>query len=216
VKAEDDTRDRLLQAGVRLFGEHGFRKVTVRQICTAAKANVAAVNYHFGDKLGLYREVLQTAIDAMRATSDAAREAGRGQPPETQLRRFVEVFLQRILGSGSDAVHQLIVREMNDPTAALDDIVEQGVRPRIEYLSGVVARILDCKPDDRRVIRCVASIQSQALAYRPNPIAARLGYVFKPTPAAIAEAADHIATFSIGGVRAVRHARPGTRRSGRS
>ena len=50
------TRARLLKAAEQLFAERGFRKVTVREICHAAKANVAAVNYHFGDKLGLYRE----------------------------------------------------------------------------------------------------------------------------------------------------------------
>ena len=61
---------------------------------------MAAVNYHFGDKLGLYREVLQGAIDAMRETNDAAREAGTGQPPEEQLRRYIGVFLHRVLRPG--------------------------------------------------------------------------------------------------------------------
>jgi AcrR family transcriptional regulator len=210
VKAADETRERVLKAAERLFAAHGFQKVTVRDICQAAGANVAAVNYHFGDKLGLYRVVLQSAIDAMRETSQAAREAGVGQPPEKQLRRFVEVFLHRILTPGNESVHQLITREMNDPTPALDTLVEQGVRPRLEYLSGVIAQIIGCEVRDPRVMRCVASVQSQALAYRPNPIAARLGFVFKPTPAAIAEVADHIATFSIGGVRAV--GRPSSRR----
>jgi hypothetical protein len=106
-------------------------------------------------------------------------------------------------GLGSGAIHQLITREMNDPTPALDDLVEQGVRPRVEYLSGVIARMIGCDPKDERVLRCVASVQAQAVSYFPNPIAKRLGFVLEPTPAQIGKAAEHIAAFSIAGVRAV-------------
>jgi TetR/AcrR family transcriptional regulator, regulator of cefoperazone and chloramphenicol sensitivity len=203
VKPDAETRARLLDSAKRLFGERGFKRVTVRDICLAAKANVAAVNYHFGDKLGLYREVLQSAAEAMRETNDAAREAGKGQPPDEEMRRYIGVFLHRVLAPGSEAVHRLITREMNDPTPALDIIVEQGVRPRVEYLSGVIARMIGCDLKDPRVLRCVASIQAQAVAYFPNPVAARLGFPFKPTPAEIDKAAHHIATFSIAGVGAV-------------
>jgi TetR/AcrR family transcriptional regulator, regulator of cefoperazone and chloramphenicol sensitivity len=203
MNRDRETRARLLKAAERLFAERGFRRVTVREICRAARANVAAVNYHFGDKLGLYREVLQVAIDAMREATEAARRAGEGQPPEEQLRRYIVLFLRRLLSPDAEHVHRLISREMNDPTRALDDIVEQGVRPRIEYLSGVVAEMTGCAPSDECVLRSVASIQSQSIVYARNPIAARLGLIFEPTPAHIDEAARHIAEFSIGGVRAV-------------
>jgi AcrR family transcriptional regulator len=200
---DTETRDRLLKAAERLFADRGFKKVTVRDICRVARANVAAVNYHFGDKLGLYREVLQSAIDAMRATNDAAREAGAGQPPEEQLRRYIAVFVHRVLRPGTDTVHKLINREMNDPTPALDALVEQGVRPRIEYLSSVIAGIIGCAPTDQRVLRCIASVQVQSIAYLPNPIATRLGLVIQPTAANLNEIAEHIAEFSLAGVHAV-------------
>ena len=200
---DTETRDRLLKAAERLFADRGFKKVTVRDICRAARANVAAVNYHFGDKLGLYREVMQSAIDAMRGTNDAARQAGEGQPPDEQLRRYIAIFVHRLLTPGNDTVHKLIQREMNDPTPALDTLVEQGVRPRVEYLSGLIAAIIGGNPGDQRVLRCVASVQSQTLAYMPNPIAARLGLANKPTPANLDEIADHIAEFSLAGVHAV-------------
>jgi AcrR family transcriptional regulator len=200
---DHETRERLLAAAETLFADRGFKNVTVREICLAARANVAAVNYHFGDKLGLYREVLQSAIDAMRATNDAARQAGEGHVPVEQLRRYICIFLHRLVGSGDDTVHRLVTREMHDPTPALDALVEQGVRPRIAYLSGLVARIIGCPAEDRRVVRAVASIQAQTIAYLPNPIAARLGLAFKPTKANLDEVADHIATFSIAGVRAI-------------
>ena len=87
-----ETRDRLLQASEQLFAARGFRDVTVRDICRAARANVAAVNYHFGDKLGLYREVLQVAIDAMRETNEAGQRAAEGQPAAEKLRRYIAIF----------------------------------------------------------------------------------------------------------------------------
>jgi len=119
TKTDQETRERLLAAAERLFADRGFKRVTVREICRVAKANVAAVNYHFGDKLGLYRKVLQSAINRMRATNDAAREAGRGQSAEEQLRRYIVIFVHRFLATGNDAVHRIITREMHDPTRDL-------------------------------------------------------------------------------------------------
>jgi AcrR family transcriptional regulator len=217
-RTDRETRDRLLAAAERLFADRGFKKVTVREICRVARANVAAVNYHFGDKLGLYREVLQSAIDRMRATNEAARQAGEGQTAEEQLRRYIVIFVHRFLAAGNDAVHRLVTREMHDPTPALDALVEQGVRPRIEYLSGVLADILGCPPSDTRVLRCLASVQAQSIAYIHNPIAARLGFTLEPrTPGQIDEIARHIAEFSLAGVRAIARAAdpPASTRSSR-
>jgi len=201
VNRDLETRDRLLKAAARLFAERGFKDVTVRAICTAAKANVAAVNYHFGDKVGLYREVLQVAIDALRETNDAARAAGAGQPPEQQLRRYLVVFLQHVLSPQYDTVHRLIQREIDHPTPAMDALVEQAARPRLEYLAGVVAAMTGSDRSDPEVLYCVGAILSQTIMYvRMNPIARRLGFTFTPTKPNIEAAAEHIAAFSIGGI----------------
>ncbi len=209
ARASDlETRERLLAAAERLFADRGFKKVTVRDICREARANVAAVNYHFGDKLGLYREVMRIGIDAIRATTDAGRKAGERQPPEEQLRRYVVVWMTRLLTPGHETIHRLMQRELQDPTPALDDLVDAVVRPRLDYLSAVVARMLDCDPKDQIVMRCVAATQAQAVAYMPNPIAARLGFTRPQTPAQIDEVARHMAEFAVGGVRAVARRAP--------
>jgi ferritin-like protein len=93
---------------------------------------------------------------------------------------------------------------MYDPTPALDQLVEQGLRPRIDHLTALVARVLECDVDDPRVPRCVASIQAQTLAYLPNAIADRFGRPIKLTSSRIEEVAAHIADFSLAGIEAIR------------
>ncbi len=199
-----ETRDRLLKAAAQLFADRGFKKVTVRDICRSARANVASVNYHFGDKTGLYREVLQLAIETMRATNDAAREAGEGLPAAERLRRYITVSMCRAMSAGNVTwISRLIHREMTDPTPTLDAIVEQALRPRVDDLSAIVAELLDCAPDDPRVAQCVASIHAQWMLFLPNPVASRLRAKLQLRADDASRLADHIATFSLAGIHAL-------------
>ena len=138
-----------------MFAEVGFRNATVREICRRAGANIAAVNYHFGDKETLYAEVLRhahgKALEKYPPLLDVAADA----PPEEKLRAFVQSFLLRIFDKGPTAWHgKLMSREMIEPTAALDSLVEERMRPMADQLWRIVADILGCPPDDERVRLC--------------------------------------------------------------
>ena len=216
VQAEDpETRERLITAATRLFADRGFASVTVRDICQAARANVAAVNYHFDGKLGLYQSVMQSAIVIMRSTTEEARSEGVSKPPEEQLRAFVRVFITRVVavpgppspGSGTTGgawIHQLMMREMADPTPALDMVIEQVIRPRVAYLSSVVSQIMACASDDPRVLPCVFSINAQCLALLHYRGAARVSPAYANTlamtPAGIDAMVTHITEFSLAGL----------------
>lgn len=201
--ASADTRQRLIDASAPLFADRGFQNVTVREICTASAANVAAVNYHFGDKAGLYRAVVTFAIETMLETNELSQRAGDGLSPEEQLRGFVRVFVSRLTGEGPNAwIHRLMAREMERPTDVLDQVMQQVFKPRIEYLCGVIGAIMRLPPSDPRVMRCVTSLQVQCLVAArpmPRPIAKSLGAVPQDLPAMI----DHIVDFSLGGMRTI-------------
>jgi AcrR family transcriptional regulator len=57
----DDTKNRLLEAAGQVFSEKGYELATVREICDRAEANVASVNYYFGDKQRLYTDAVREA-----------------------------------------------------------------------------------------------------------------------------------------------------------
>jgi AcrR family transcriptional regulator len=205
TEPDGETRARLVSVATRLFAARGFRKVTVREICREAQANVAAVNYHFGDKLGLYRQVLAGAIEVMRGTTAAARQAGEGRPPEEQLRAYIQVFLQRVAGGAKDSwIHQLMSQEMADPTPVLDEVTEEVIRPRLSYMSEIVAEILQRPVDDQGVLRCVLSIQAQCHVAHTNPVSRRLLPDLLSDPRQLDQMAEHIAQFSLAGIQTYR------------
>jgi TetR/AcrR family transcriptional regulator, regulator of cefoperazone and chloramphenicol sensitivity len=197
------TKERLLEVATRLFAEHGFGKVTVRDICAPAKANVAAINYHFGGKVGLYEEVLRSAIRVMQTMTDDVRRAGDGMSPERQLGLYVWTFLERVTQNHNGWIHQLMMHEMHDPTPALDLVVKEVIKPRLAYLGTIVAAILGCDTTDARVERCVTSVQVQCLSVMRNPIGRKLG-IRAIDAAQVPELAAHITTFSVAGIRALR------------
>jgi AcrR family transcriptional regulator len=57
------SRDRLLDAAERLFGENGIRATSIRDLTQEAQVNLAAVNYHFGSKEKLIAAVLARRAD---------------------------------------------------------------------------------------------------------------------------------------------------------
>ncbi|HEY7878889.1 MAG TPA: CerR family C-terminal domain-containing protein [Gemmatimonadaceae bacterium] len=199
------TRDRLLRAATRQFAEHGFRHVTVRDICREAPANVAAVNYHFTGKLGLYREVVRAAIDAIREAGDLSMTASGDLSAADRLRHYVRTYLPRLVSRDSRVawIHDLMQHEMSDPTPLAPWIAEQGIMPRIHYLSALVAELLGCKLGDRRVKWCVASIQAQCLFYAPHRFRAAAFRNWSVSPAELTAVVDHVAEFSLAGIERV-------------
>ena len=80
-----ETRDRLLDEAERLFGERGIAEVSLREITSAADANIASVNYHFGSKDGLVRELFARRMgplndERLRSLDEVQAAAGNSPP----------------------------------------------------------------------------------------------------------------------------------------
>jgi AcrR family transcriptional regulator len=200
---DDATRHQLLEAAGAVFAEAGFRNATVREICRHAGANIAAVNYHFGDKEKLYAAVLHHSHGKMQERHPLLLKLEDGATPEKKLGAFVQSLLLRIFDNGSSAWHgKLMSREMIEPTAALDSLVEERIRPIFQELKKIVAELLDCPVNDERVQLCSFSVVSQCVFYHHcQPLIARLFPKQTFDPDGIARLADHITHFSLAAMK---------------
>jgi AcrR family transcriptional regulator len=169
----DATQERLLQAAEEIFADKGFKAASVREICKAAGANVAAVNYYFGDKERLYIEAVKYAHRTC-TQGEPLPVWLPGTPPLQKLTDFIRVFTTRMMKPSAAASLQLMMREMAQPTAACVEVVRDYIRPMAEQLQAILREL---KPDaaPETLYLHGFSIVGQCLFYRQNrPIAALL------------------------------------------
>lgn len=196
------TRGHLLEAAADVFAGVGFRAATVRQICRRAGANIAAVNYHFGDKGQLYRAVLQETYRVAVAKYPADFGLPPRATPEQRLRTFVFSFLMRIFSAGPSARHgKLMAREMVEPTEALDEIVRDNIRPMALALTAIMTDLLGPKAPEATRRLCAMSVVSQVLFYHHcRPVVLRMFPDMKFDAAGIETLTAHITRFSLAAI----------------
>lgn len=197
-------RERLLQAAFEVFAEQGYKNTTVREICCRADVNIAAVNYYFGSKQGLYEEVC-------RYSCGAAGEAPPLFPidaaaaPADQLTAFIRMFMRAVLLRGSSSLQgKIMAREMMEPSAALQIIVREIIRPRQEQLSSIIRALIGGEPDEALIRRCCFSTVGQCLYYRFARVVAQElqpGLVFDEQ--AVDAIAEHITLFTLYALRGI-------------
>ncbi|HEY1256488.1 MAG TPA: CerR family C-terminal domain-containing protein [Terracidiphilus sp.] len=197
----DETRLKLIEAAGEVFADVGFENATVREICSHAGANIAAVNYHFRDKLGLYTEVLKSA---MMAQQSATPNTDMAHPPDPRdgLKKLIHDWLGRITAGNKRAwLARIMAHEMTHPTPALDQVV-QAMGPNYLQFRKLVGEIIGRDSEDARTRMCVHSVVGQVLQYtQSRPMLERLWPGLDLDNEKERRAiADHIVAFSLAGM----------------
>ena len=194
----DETRERLLEAAGAVFAERGFQAATIREISAKSGANVAAINYHFRDKLGLYSEVLERSVQ--ESAGEVWREvSANAQDPEQTLRWLIHRMLERTVSSERGAWYaRLMAHEMAQPSPALAEVIERALRPRYDSLRQLIGSILQL-PANHDVTRlCAHSVISQVVHYaQARPAIGILWPELKMTPEDLRRIAEHVADFTL-------------------
>jgi AcrR family transcriptional regulator len=199
MKSGLEVKNRILEEAGEIFADRGFRETTVREICRCAGVNLAAVNYHFGDKERLYMAVIkhykEIAVQQY-SQNDLVRDY---DPYDVQLTAFIKSFMYHFLGEGHESCFgRLMSREYIEPTSALDVIIEEEFRPFFNRLNTIVRQLLGKEIGEEKVILCSMSVLGQCLYFRSSrPVISRLLRKDHYSVEEINEIADHIACFSL-------------------
>lgn len=205
--AQDDTRERLLQAAGQEFARVGFERASVRDICSAAGANISAIKYHFGGKEALYMAVWEVASGHMQG-SEPMPTLQDGDDPEVVLRAFIAWFMRLVIVDGQkrEWTGRLLSHEMLEPTpAAFRPFVERCCRRVRDELLRLVKAISRDALGPRRLDHIVYALSAMCTSYKHyERLYHDLGYEVPAKTPGVNSLAAIVGDLAIGGIRSFR------------
>ena len=171
----DNTRDRLIAVALEMFSEHGYDKVSVRELANRADANIAAINYHFSGKKGLYDAVIEFIINYMDSWAMPVLEDYNKfvkNQNETydivKVIAWLEKFLSEFISWAIDShesrmmLNKLIAREQLKPIGNMDNIYGLASIKLTEHIiSDLLSKVSKLSIDDDRINIYTLSIIGQ-------------------------------------------------------
>ncbi|MGB2200650.1 MAG: TetR/AcrR family transcriptional regulator [Pseudooceanicola atlanticus] len=139
-----DTTTAILNVAEEMFAEHGIDGVTTRALSERAGVNMAAVNYHFGNKdnltLEVFRDVARRTVErrlASLARIEAEAEAeGRAPCPRDVVVAFVDAYVNEDSPRTGILLAHLVLQHRVRPTEWTKAIVR-------EELDGFAVRYME-------------------------------------------------------------------------
>ena len=198
----DTKRERIIDVAGEMFAKRGFDATTVRDICQAAEANIAAVNYYFGDKQRLY---IEAVVRAHRWRMDRVTlpDWTTDTPPEQKLADFIKTFIRRVRTGPDDTWHtRLIMREIGNPSDACAELVQSSIKPQFEILLSILHEMLPAERDHEKLRLTAFSIVGQCLFYHfADPVIRNLLDAEQYNVLDVEKLAKHICDFSLSAIK---------------
>lgn len=204
--ATSDAPTRLLKAARKLFADKGLAATSIRDLAHEAGVNVAAVNYHFGDKEQLYLETLRFCYRTCASLNErgnqilqSAIDEGTQQAALDGIRDYIRELMHALFFTEDARLQaKLMFREMSDPTPALEVIVKEFIAPKRELLCRLISQANPALRYDENLTLYAASIMGQILYYRTSlHVFLRLYESEEMTPELLDRVSGHITDFTL-------------------
>ena len=196
------TRARILEIAGQRFADAGFAQTASKEIAALAEVDLASINYHFGDRAGLYQAVLAEAHRRIADLHDIERLMASALPAPEKLRELIRFLLGGVGGQVSWPVI-VLGREILSPSSHLQVLQQQEILPKLQAILPMLSEITLIPVDDPVLLRCLPCIAA------PCAMIALLGR----SGTELGERIHHAATedlvgqlhaYALGGLAAVR------------
>ena len=163
-------KERILDEAETLFAQKGYHAVSIREITSAARCNLAAVNYHFGNKKSLYLEVFRSRwVPRARRIREHVKESLSAQDPlspHSVVQALAQGFLEGPQTDEERLRHsQLMFREMGHPTEAFELVAEQVMRPFFKELADILRPVMSENMGEERLMLNILSVFAMVLYF---------------------------------------------------
>ncbi len=198
------TRQRLLEAAREVFSEFGYNGASVRQIVSRAGTNVASVNYHFGGKDALYREVLASVTATMSDDMTTALEQlDTDQDPLSALHNFAKQRIETGLKRRQFVPPRLMGWELISPKLGVRAMLEGHIANADVQLKALLSPLFGPEIDDARRTLVARWFFSNTMP--PPPVGLAVAKLLGPEPdeAELDRVSTRLADAAIAGLQAL-------------
>jgi AcrR family transcriptional regulator len=132
-----ETQERLLEAALAVFAEHGFEGATTREIARRAGVALAALPYHFTTKDALWRAAADRIFGRLGETIGKRVAGLEGVDLPTRLRLLLREFVR--FSAAHPELHRFMIQEGFAKGPRLSWLVEVHIRPMYEFVRSMFA-----------------------------------------------------------------------------
>jgi len=192
----------ILLAAQRLFAEHGYHAVSIRQIAEEAGVPLALVGYHYGPKHELFHANFRhwnVTLEQRLARLTIARSAPRAQRLDQIIRAFVEPVLALRASEEGKSYALLVARELMYSSPEADRALREFFDPLAHAFIDALNEVF---PHSSRVevTWCYQFALGSLLHHLSDTRAPRLAR--KPSLRCGPAAKALLVSFIVGGIRA--------------
>lgn len=181
------TLENLITSAVVVFSQKTFRDATVAEICQHARANIAAISYHFGSKQELFITALKRAFEVAEKTYPIRGFSPHSQPPSEAIATFSRALLRRSFDPGPPGdFNRIMSLNIHASGSPVSSILIEVRKLELDYLDDLVRRELPAAdPESRAQARF--NIINSAVIFTMNPFMVKEIHPDSPSPAQIDE-----------------------------